>query len=651
VGTQLEARRLAAILAADMVGYSGLMEADEAGTIAGHKALRKELIDPKIAEHGGRIVKTMGDGILAEFPSVVAAVACAVDMQRAIQEREAELPRDRRIQYRVGVNLGDIIVDGDDILGDGVNVASRLEALAEPGGICIPGKVLHEVRNKLDVGYEFIGERKVKNIETPVPAYRVRLEPEAAGTIVGEDRTDRGWRRPAMLLITAGIILVAGSVAWWWQVRAPRVEPADLLKVATPVRDKPSIAVLPFANLSDDTEQEWFVDGMTEDLITDLSKISGLIVIARNSAFTYKGKDVNAHEVAADLNVSHILEGSVRRAGDQLRINVQLIDASTGSHLWADRYDESMDNVFALQDRVTRRVVSALAVTLTASDEQRLTVEGTTSVAAYEAFLRGWEHVRRFTPEDFAAARNYFEKAVEFDPEYGRAYAALAMIYYRAFELKWARELGVGWDVARLRAGSYLQRALENPTPLAYRVQSDIYLRVKRSDDALERAERALALDPNDPENQVAVAKSLIFLGREEEAIELIETAMNFEVHYPSEYLYLLGLAYFGLERYEEAASNFEEALVRNPENYRIKGPLAASYAYLEREDDARLAFQDYYGEEPPSHYGRWSEEDMWLRWPYKDQADWDRLKKGLTEAAQREFESRSSRPGGSLWD
>jgi len=651
VGTQREARRLAAILAADMVGYSGLMEADEAGTIARQKAHRKELIDPEIAEHGGRIVKTMGDGILVEFPSVVAAVACAVKMQRAIQEREAELPKDRRIQYRVGINLGDIVIDGDDILGDGVNVASRLEALAEPGGICVPSKVLHEVRNKLDVGYEFIGERKVKNIETPVPAYRVLLEREAAGTIVGEEQADRRRQGLAMLLVAAGIFLVAGSGAWWWQLRAPGGEPTDVSKIAVPAGDKPSIAVLPFANLSDDTEQEWFVDGMTEDLITDLSKISGLIVIARNSAFTYKGKDVNAQEVAEDLNVSHILEGSVRRAGDQLRINVQLIDASTGGHLWADRYDETMDNIFALQDRVARRVVSALAVTLTASDEQRLTVEGTRNIAAYEAFLRGWEHVRRFTPEDFAAARDYFEKAIELDPEYARAYAALAMIYYRGFELRWSRELGVGWDVARLRAGSYLQRALENPTPLAYRVQSEMYLRVKRTDEALERAERALALDPNDPENQAAVAKSLIFLGREEEAIERIETAMSSEVHYPSEYLYLLGLAYFGMERYEEAASNFEEALSRSPENYRIKAPLAASYVYLGRKDDARLAFEEYYEEEPPSHYGRWSEEDMWLRWPYEHQADWDRLKKGLTDAAQREFDGRSSRPGGSLWD
>ncbi len=318
-------RRLAAILAADVVGYSRLVGMDEEGTIARLKALREELIDPSIAQHHGRVVKTMGDGILVEFPSVVDAVRNAVEVQRALAEREADVPEDRRIVFRVGVNLGDIVIDGDDILGDGVNVAARLEGLAEPGNICISGDVFRQVEGKLDLGFEDLGEQQVKNIEKPVRVYRVLLEPEAAGSVVGERGLGRPrWRLGAMA--AAVLALVAGGGAWWWQVQ-PDFEPADATKMAFPLPEKPSIAVLPFANLSGDPEQAYFADGLTEDIITSLASFPNLFVIARHSTNKYKGKAVDIRDVAHDLGVRYVLEGSVRRSGNTVRITAQLIDA------------------------------------------------------------------------------------------------------------------------------------------------------------------------------------------------------------------------------------------------------------------------------------------------------------------------------------
>ena len=380
-------RRLAAILAVDVVGYSRLMGADEAGTHARLRALRHDLIEPAIAAHHGRTVKLMGDGALVEFASVVDAVQCAVAIQRSMAERSADAAQDRRIDLRIGVNLGDVIIEGDDIYGEGVNVAARLEGLAEPGGICVSRTVFDHVRNKVDLGFEHRGEYQAKNIAEPVVVYRVLPDPESAGTVVEAPRAWLArWQLPAA---TAGltVLLAAAGLAWLkpWTADTALVE-----RMAFALPDKPSLAVLPFDNLNDDAEQEYFVDGMTDDLITDLSKHSGLFVIARNSAFTYKGQPANVQQVAEELGVHYVLEGSVRRAGDQLRINAQLIDAVTGGHLWAERYDGSVADVFALQDQVTRNIVIALAVRLTGEEQGREARTETENPQAYDAFLRGW---------------------------------------------------------------------------------------------------------------------------------------------------------------------------------------------------------------------------------------------------------------------
>ncbi|MDX1400754.1 MAG: adenylate/guanylate cyclase domain-containing protein, partial [Kiloniellales bacterium] len=383
-------RRLTTILAADVVGYSRLMGADEAGTLAALKALRRDLIKPKEGQYRGRTVKLLGDGSLMEFASVVDAVCFAIEVQVALAERNADVPEDRRIIYRIGLNIGDIIVEGDDIYGDGVNVAARIEGLCEPGGICVSHNVFEQVKGKLDLTFEHLGEKEVKNIAEPVTVYRIELDDKAAqlvSEVVPEDAVPkRRWWPVLAALATVLALAVGGGV--WWQPWQPREEPAAVEDMAFPLPDKPSVAVLPFANLSEDPSQEYFADGMTEDLITDLSKISELFVIARNSSFAYKGQQVKVKQVAEELGVRYVLEGSVRRVGDQVRINTQLVDAMTGGHVWADRYDGSLDNIFAVQDAIMGEVVEALELHLTDKEQERQD-EGpkTDSLEAYDLVL------------------------------------------------------------------------------------------------------------------------------------------------------------------------------------------------------------------------------------------------------------------------
>src|SRR6266571_175123 len=377
-------RRLTAILAADVVGYSRLMGTNEAGTLAALKALQTDFIDGKIAEHHGRIVKQTGDGMLVEFPSVVNAVACATEVQRGMRDRNADVPGDRRIQFRIGVNLGDVIVQGEDIFGDGVNVAARLESIAAPGGIMISGSARDHIGNRLDLAFEDMGEQTLKNIERPIRVYRVRLDTPAAPST--KDK------------------------------KAGQHEPVE----------KPAIAVLPFNNMSGDPEQEYFSDGITEDIITDLSKVSGLLVIARNTAFTYKGKPVKVQQVAQELGVPFILEGSVRKAGARVRVTAQLISSETGAHVWADRYDRDLTDIFAIQDEITHAIVDQLKVKLLPQERKSIKQTPTDNVEAYTYYLRGRQFLHRHSKSNYQLARRMFAKAVELDPLYARAYAGIA---------------------------------------------------------------------------------------------------------------------------------------------------------------------------------------------------------------------------------
>ena len=402
-------RHLAAILAADVVGYSALMERDEAGTFARLKAGRKELFEPEIARHHGRIFKLIGDGLLAEFASVVDAVECAVSLQRGLAERSLSVPEAERIQVRIGVNLGEVIVEGDDRYGEGVNIATRLEQLAEPGAIYVSGKVVREVAKKLAFGFQSMGEQKVKNISKPVQAYRVLIDSAGAGKTVEAYRYLRTWRAAA----AAGVLILAFGLAatWWrpWESAAPPGTPTPNTAVDT----RPSLVVLPFDNLSDDKEQEYLANGFTEDLTTELARLPGLFVVSRNAAFTYKDKETNPTEIAAALGVRYLLEGSIRRVGDDMRINAQLIDGSTSGHLWAERFDGRWSDVFALQDKVVSSIAEALKLRLVGGAPAER-AGGTDNPAAYDAYLKGMDiYNRTNTPEEFAEAVKHFEQAVQ----------------------------------------------------------------------------------------------------------------------------------------------------------------------------------------------------------------------------------------------
>jgi TolB-like protein/class 3 adenylate cyclase/rhodanese-related sulfurtransferase/Flp pilus assembly protein TadD len=586
-------RRLAAILSTDVVGYTRLMEADEAGTLEAIKALRSDLIDPLIAEHRGRIVKLMGDGALVEFASAVDAVACAIEIQRDLTEQNADAPKDRRIELRIGINLGDVIVEGDDIYGEGVNVASRLEGIAEPGGVCISEKIYQEVEKKLDLEFAHLGELQVKNIEKPVRTYAAVLGDKRP--VAPKDSKSRLITQGQLFAaVVIAIALIGSGVIAWLKPWAPDVEPASVERMAFPLPDKPSIAVLPFANMSDDPAQEYFADGMAEDIITDLSKISGLFVIARNSSFSYKGQSVKVGQVAQELGVRYVLEGSVRRVGDQVRINAQLIDATTGGHLWADRYDGTLANVFALQDEVIGKVVSALAVNLTVNEEAQRAQFETDHSEAYDAFLQGWAHYQLRTPDDLAKSVPYFEEAIRVDAGYTRADAALAAVYWESWNNGWVKSLNIRSFQAYRLAEKHLQEAMKVPTPLAHSLSSRILASRGKYEEAVLEAHRGLALDSNDPTVYAALANALILAGRPAEGADFIGKAMRLDPRYPPSYLIDLGRAKFAMERFEDAAATLERAVKRNIDNEWAWIYLAATYGHLGRKTEGQSAIETF---------------------------------------------------------
>jgi adenylate cyclase len=624
-------RKLSGILSADAVGYSRLMQEDETSTIRRLED-SKELMTNHIQQYRGRVVDAPGDNLLAEFGSVVDATECAVKIQSDLKTKNAELPDKRRMPFRIGINLGDVVEKDDRIYGDGVNIAARIEGLADPGGICISRTAYDHVKNKVELGYEYLGEHSVKNILEPVRVYRVLMEPEASGKVIGETRfLGRISRRTAIAAIII-LIAVAGGLASWifYLHQSKSLEVADLDKMAFPLPDKPSIAVLPFTNMSGDPEQEYFSDGITEDLITDLSKISELFVIARNSVFTYKGKSVKISQVAEELGVRYVLEGSVRRAEDQVRINAQLIDATTGGHLWAERYDGRMENVFALQDKITIKIVAALKVTLAAGEEKQAASRETSDPAAYDAFLKGWAHYQRKTPEDFAKAVPYLDEAVERDPNYSRAYAALAAVYWEGSRTWWGKYLDMSKAEAEMTANIYLAEAMQDPTPLAHWIASDIHRSFRRNQEAITEATRAIALDANDPIGYYAMSNALIWAGNPVDGAEFIKKAMRLDPHYPPDYLYFLGKTQFFMGRYDDALATLEEVKRRNPDYDWVFFYLAATYGHLGREQQAKSAIKMF--NERMTKAGLST--ILSLQWidafPFKERKDIESLREGL---------------------
>jgi len=532
-------RKLTAILSADVKGYSRLMGEDEVGTLRMLTAYR-EVTDTLIQQHRGRIVGTAGDGLLAEFASAVDAVQCAIAIQQVLKIRNADLPSERRMEFRIGINVGDVIVEGSQIYGDGVNIAARLEALAEGGGICLSGTVYDQIENKLALGYEFLGEQTVKNIAKPVRVYRVRIEAEAPTTGPGR-----------------GVITLPHQTS------------------ILPLPDKPSIVVLPFVNMSNDPEQEYFSDGITEDITTDLSKISNLFVISRNSAFTYKGKAVKVRDISREMGVRYIMEGSVRKAGERVRISVQLIDATTDHHLWAERYDRPLTDIFALQDEIVQKIVTTLKLQLTLQEQGWIVRKRTDNLEAYDAFLRGVEYFWRDTKEAVAQARQTYEKAVALDPQYAEAYARLGLTYYREWVWRWSAN-----PQTLERALTLAQQAvaLDDSLPAAHSLLSLVYARKQQYDQASAEGERAIAFDPNNADSYAWQAEVLNIAGRSEEALRRVEQAMRLNPHYPPYYLIQLGWAYNLTGRYAEAVTTLKEATSRSPTHFGAHFNLALSY-------------------------------------------------------------------------
>jgi len=542
-------RRLAAIVSADVVGYSLLMGRDDSATLAGLKAHRRELIDPKIAAYGGRIVKTTGDGLLLEFPSVVDAVRCAVDVQRDMAQRNAGVPPEQRIDFRVGINVGEIIIENDDIFGDGVNVAARLQELAEPGGICVSGRVHEDAHGKLDVTFEDAGEQQLKNIVRPVRVHRI---------VLGErpDRSELGTgtsTRPTLAL-----------------------------------PDRPSIAVLPFQNMSVDPEQEYFADGMVEDIITALSRIRWLFVIARNSSFMYKGPAVDVKRVGRELGVRYVLEGSVRRAGQRVRITAQLIEATTGEHLWADRFDGSLEDVFDLQNQVAVSVAGIIEPTLQAAEIRRSTDRPTKDLTAYDLFLRALSHQRSWQKEGVVQALDLYKEALKRDAHYGSALAYAARCHHELHLNNWTNDPELnrreGVDLARRAIGV----AGDDPLVLG----SAAYVLGYFGEDinaAIELTDRALALNPSFARGWTTGGWLRLWAGQPEPAIKHFEMALRLSPRADRASPCLgIGVAHFMARRFEDArrmlVQSMQERSTWAP-TYRF---LASSYGHMGRLDEAR---------------------------------------------------------------
>jgi len=624
MATQDFKRKLTAILSADAEGYSRLMAEDEEATVHTITAYR-EVVATVVEKHRGRVVDSPGDNILAEFASAVDAVRGGVEIQEELKARNAELPENRRMEFRIGINLGDVIHEEERIYGYGVNIAARVEGLADGGGICISGTVYEHIKNKLALGYQYLGEHSVKNIPEPVRIYRVLMDPEAIGKVIGEKRVVPRRGQRVVIAVAIVFLLAVGGVIYW-RAASPPVEVASVEKMAFPLPDKPSIAVLPFDNMSNDPKQEYFSDGITEDLITDLSKISGLFVIARNSTFTYKGKAVKVQQVAEELGVRYVLEGSVRKERETVRINAQLVDATTGHHLWAERFDGTFADIFALQDRFTRKIVAALALKLTGDEQRKLTFRYTDNVEAYDAYLKGREHFLAGTPEDYVKAVGYYEKAVELDPDFSPAHAGLASVYTTILSRNLTKELG--WPDARSRVQKHLQMAMKNPTPNAHYAVGKTRLYQRRYDEAIAEAERVIALDPNFPDGYYLMGLIFTFAGRSAEAIDYFKRAMRLDPQYPGGCLYYLGLAQYCLEQYEEAATSVERSQKLNP-GYG-PWPLAITYAQLGR------------GQEAADILAKYFEKRGWLLalientfpyWPFKEQKDLDHWAEGLRKS------------------
>ena len=572
-------RKLTAIFSADVAGYSRLMGDDEVGTVQLLKEYR-EIINQFIQQHRGRVVDSPGDNLLAEFSSVVDATECAVKVQEKLNSLNSDLPKNKRMEFRIGINLGDVIEDDTRIYGDGVNIAARMERLAEGGGICVSGSVFDQIEGKIPLNYEYLGEQTVKNIKNPVRVYRINVKSEKI-------------------------------FAFERELKLP---------------DKPSIAVLPFDNMSGDPTQEYFSDGLTEEIITGLSKIPKLFVIARNSTFTYKGTPVKVQQVSRELGVKYILEGSVRSADERVRITAQLIDGVTGQHLWAERYDRQMKDIFAIQDDITMNIMIALQVKLTEGEQARLLSKSTKNLEVYIKFLEANKYFFEFNKESFILARQKYEEAVDLEPDYAEAHGMLAASYFVP--------LWFGWEdsphQALAKANEHTQRclALDDTNAFAHAVLGALYLVQRQWDKAIAAGKRAVTLSPNSPNILALFAMTLKSVGRVDEALTMIEKAIRLNPMPPEWYLHELGTYYRLLGRYDEAIATLKKNLDHGRDYLTSMINLTATYSMAGKLDQARVQAREVLGIMPD-----FSAKQFMKGFPYKDQKIIDDFIENLCKA------------------
>ena len=579
-------RKLAAILAADVVGFSRLAGVDEERTLARLRALRGDVVDPSIAVHNGRVVKRTGDGALVEFRSAVDAVRCGVEIQQAMIERNQGAPNDRRIEFRIGIHVGDVVEEDDgDLMGDGVNVAARLEGLAEPNGVCLSEDAYRQVKARIGLPVDDLGAKTLKNIAEPIRVFAIRIGGPGGGATP----------------------------------RATKPAPAAAS------RQKPSIAVLPFVNASDDPKQEYFSDGISEDIITDLSKLGGLMVISRNSSFTYKGRPVDVRTVGRDLGVHSVLEGSVRRAGARVRITAQLVDAESGAQVWAERYDRDVTDLFELQDEVTRQIVAALRVNLTSKEKARLGDGGTASLEAYDHFLRGREFLygEPKSLAKFETAVEEFNSAISLDPNYAQAYAGLGWAYVFDYQNGWTADRDQSLALARRNADVAVEKDANEPAArfalfLAAAFEKDF-------ERASAEAQMAVTLNPNFALGYNSLGTIRLFAGEPMAAVPLIEQAMRLDPAWTKQYLHFLGVAYLVAGKYETAAAIFRQRIIQAPETDFSRAGLTSALGHLGEFEEARRVWRELMEINPKytfsGHFGRQ---------PFRRAEDLERIAQGL---------------------
>jgi len=678
--TQEVKRKLTAILSADVKGYSRLMGEDEKGTVRTLNAY-KEVMANLIQQHRGRVVDAVGDNVLAEFASVVDAVECGVEIQKELKTRNGELPENRRMEFRIGVNLGDVIEEGEQIYGDGVNIAARLESLSEVGGICISGTAFDQVENKISLGYQYLGEQTVKNIAKPVRVYRVLMGPEAAGKVIGEKKAKpRQWWRAAISSVVVAILIIAAMVIWKLYTPpapqpevppkekitvaqpekpsatvpippAPSAEPAPKEKVtpspekvakptppppkievaskermAFPLPDKPSIAVLPFVNMSGDKEQEYFSDGLTEDIITALSKTPKMFVIARNSTFSYKGKSVKVQQVSEELGVRYVLEGSFRKAGDRVRIMAQLIDALTGHHLWAERYDRDLKNIFAVQDEITKNIITAMQVKLTEGEWARVYAKGTNNLDAYLKVMESIWIRAQTSKENVLKAQQLAEEAIALDSNYAYAYSALALTHMATVWLGITKS-----PQESLKSAIELcQKAisLDDSLAIAHVILGYMLMMTRDYDKAIAQGEKAMTLEPNSADILHWHAAILFYSARVDESIPLFRQALRLNPMPPNVYYRHFGAALRHSEQYDEAIALLKKAIAREPNDLIAYIALTSAFEMAGRMEEARAAAKEILRINP-----RFSVERYEQTYPFKDKVAKDRIIDALRKA------------------